>query len=338
MPTPTIVNGADTVWVLICAALVLFMVPGLALFYAGQVPRRNTLAMLQQNFIPLGVVTITWILLGYTVAFGDDTGTGLIGDLKLFGMINAGAATPPAPAFHLVAAGSAIPTVAFVAFQMMFAVITPALITGATAGRLRIAGWTVLVAAWSLVVYPPIAHWIWHPGGWLAQLGAQDWAGGIVVHTSAGTAALALLLVVGRRRNWPRTGTSPNALPLTILGAGVLWFGWFGFNAGDGLQANMVAAQAMLNTQIAAAAGLVAWLIVERITSGHATVLGAVSGAVAGLATITPCAGYVSPLSSLAIGVVAGLVCHLALRAKYYFRFDDALDVIAVHLVGGRSA
>ena len=335
MPTPPVVSGADTAWVLICAALVLFMVPGLAFFYAGQVSSRNTLAMLQQNFIPLGVVSITWILLGYTIAFGDDAGTGLVGNLKLFALMHSGTTPAPAPAFHVVAPGVAIPTLAFVAFQMMFAVITPALITGATAGRLKIIGWAVFIAVWSVIVYAPIAHWLWHPGGWLARLGAQDWAGGMVVHTSAGAAVLAILLVVGRRRNWPRTGTLPNSLPLTIVGAGVLWFGWFGFNAGDGLRADAIAAQALLNTHIAAAAGLVVWLLVERFTSGHATVLGAVSGAVAGLATITPCAGYVSTLSALVIGVVAGLVCQLAMRMKFHLRFDDALDVVAVHFIGG---
>ncbi|GGM29606.1 ammonium transporter [Dactylosporangium sucinum] len=334
---PNVLNGADTAWVLICAALVLFMTPGLAFFYAGQVPSRNTLAMLQQNFIPLGVVSITWILLGYTIAFGDDAGTGLVGNLKLFGLMRAGTTPAPAPAFHVVAPGVTIPTLAFVTFQMMFAIITPALITGATAGRLRLFGWAVFIAVWSVIVYAPIAHWLWHPGGWLAKFGAQDWAGGLVVHTSAGAAVLAMLLVVGRRRNWPRVGTLPNSLPLTIVGAGILWFGWFGFNAGDGLRADGIAAQALLNTHVAAAAGLVVWLILERLRSGHATVLGGASGAVAGLATVTPCAGFVSTLSALAIGAIAGLVCYLALRVKYFFRFDDALDVVAVHFVGGMT-
>ncbi|GAA0715657.1 ammonium transporter [Dactylosporangium roseum] len=332
---PNVLNGADTAWVLLCAALVLFMTPGLAFFYAGQVSSRNTLAMLQQNFIPLGVVSIAWILLGYTIAFGDDAGTGLVGNLKLFGLVQAGTTPAPAPAFHVVAPGVTIPTLAFVTFQMMFAIITPALITGATAGRLRLIGWAVFIAIWSVIVYAPIAHWLWHPGGWLAGLGAQDWAGGMVVHTSAGAAVLAMLIVIGRRRNWPKLGTLPNSLPLTIVGAGVLWFGWFGFNAGDGLRADMVAAQAMINTHVAAAAGLVVWLIAERLRSGHATVLGGASGAVAGLATITPCAGYVSTLSSLAIGAIAGLVCCLALRVKFRLGFDDALDVVAVHFVGG---
>jgi Amt family ammonium transporter len=329
------VNAGDTAWVLSCAGLVMFMTPGLAFFYAGMVDRRNTLVMLQQNMVALGVISVTWILLGYSLAFGADGGAGLIGDLKLFGLIDAATNPPPAPAFHVVTAGVTIPTLAFVAYQMMFAVITPALATGAVAGRLRLAGWIVFLAAWSIIVYPPIAHWIWHPDGWLASFGVQDWAGGLVVHTSAGAAALALLLVVGRRRGWPRTNTLPQSVPLTLVGAGILWFGWFGFNAGDGLQANGVAAQAAINTHVAAAAGMCVWLLLERIVDGHSTVVGAASGAVAGLATVTPCAGFVSTLAALAIGAIAGLVCHLALKLKFTFRFDDALDVIAVHFVGG---
>ncbi|MEV0457605.1 ammonium transporter [Catellatospora methionotrophica] len=327
------VEPGDTAWVLTCAALVLFMTPGLALFYAGMVRTRTTLVMLQQNIIPLGVVSIVWILLGYALAFGNDQG-GIIGDLELFGLHGA-RDTSPAPAFHIVSGAITIPTLAFVAYQMMFAIITPALITGATADRLKFGGWVAFVAIWSLVVYSPVAHWLWGVGGWLARLGAQDWAGGMVVHASAGAAVFAVLLVIGRRRGWPHAGSLPHNLPLTIAGAGILWFGWFGFNAGDGLQANDVAAQALLNTHIAAAAGMIVWLIIEKSIDGHATVLGAVTGAVAGLATITPAAGYVTTLSALLIGALAGLVCHLALRLKFTFRFDDALDVVAVHFVGG---
>jgi Amt family ammonium transporter len=326
-------NGGDTAWILICAGLVLFMVPGLALFYAGMVRRSNTLVMLQQNIVPLGVISITWILVGYTIAFGPDTGQGLLGNLELLGLRNLTVA--PAPAIHVVSPGVIIPTLAFVVYQMMFAIITPALCTGATAERLKFAGWVLFLAIWSIVVYAPVAHWLFSPTGWLALRGARDWAGGIVVHTSAGATALALLLVVGRRRDWPKAASLPESLPLTIIGAGILWFGWFGFNGGDGLQANGVAAQAVLNTQVAAAAGMLIWLLVEKIKDGHSTVLGAVTGAIAGLATITPCAGYVDTLSAIIIGALAGLICHLALKAKYIFRFDDALDVIAVHFVGG---
>lgn len=324
-------DSGDTAWVLVCTALVLFMVPGLALFYAGMVRSRNALTMLQQNIVPLGVVSILWALVGYSIAFSTSLG-GLLGDMELFGL--GGLHEPPAPPFHVVAAGVTIPTLAFVAYQMMFAIITPALITGATAGRLKALGWIVFVGFWSVIVYAPVAHWLWGPGGWLSNRGAQDWAGGMVVHASAGAAVLAMLVVIGRRRNYPK-GARPHSIPLTIVGAGILWFGWFGFNAGDGLQANGVAAQALINTHLAAAAGLVVWLIVERLVDGHATVLGSVTGAVAGLATITPCAGYVSSYAAMIIGAVAGVVCHLALRLKSVFKFDDALDVVAVHFVGG---
>ncbi|WP_405097099.1 ammonium transporter [Micromonospora sp. NBC_01412] len=327
------VNAGDTAWVLVCAGLVLFMTPGLAVFYGGMVPARNVLAMLQQNIIALGVVSLTWVLVGYTVAFGDDAGTGLFGNLELLGLTDL--KVPPAPNLHVAAGQVTIPTLAFIAFQMMFAVITPALATGATAGRLRLAGWALFLAVWSIVVYAPVAHWLWHPDGWLAKFGTQDWAGGMVVHSSAGAAVLALLLVVGRRRNWPHTAAPPNSIPLTIIGAGILWFGWFGFNAGDGLQANGVAAQALINTHVAAAAGMLVWLVAERLKDGHCTVVGSVTGAVAGLATVTPTAGYVNTLSAIAIGAIAGIVCHTALRLKYLFRLDDALDVLAVHFVGG---
>ncbi|MEU9509164.1 ammonium transporter [Micromonospora sp. NPDC048170] len=327
------VNPGDTAWVLVCAGLVLFMTPGLAVFYGGMVRTRNVLAMLQQNIVALGVVSLTWVLVGYTIAFGDDAGTGLFGNLELLGLTDL--KVPPAPNLHVVAGQVTIPTLAFVAYQMMFAVITPALVTGATAGRLKFAGWVLFLAIWSIVVYAPVAHWLWHPDGWLARFGTQDWAGGMVVHASAGAAVLGVLLVVGRRRGWPHTATPPNSIPLTILGAGILWFGWFGFNGGDGLQANGVAAQAIVNTHLAAAAGMLVWLVAERLKDGHSTVVGSVTGAVAGLATITPAAGYVNAISAIVIGAIAGIVCHTALRLKYLLRLDDALDVLAVHFVGG---
>jgi ammonium transporter len=327
------IDSGDTAWVLACTALVLFMTPGLAFFYAGMVRVRNVLSMMMVNFVPLGIVTVLWLLLGYSIAFGNDAGGGLFGDFSLFGMQNLDSA--PAPALHVISPGVAIPLLAFVAYQMMFAVITPALVTGATADRLRIGGWAVFVGIWSLIVYAPIAHWVFSPQGWLAGGGTQDWAGGLVVHASAGAAAIAVLLVVGRRKDWPNAANRPNSVPLVLIGAGILWFGWFGFNAGDGLAADGIAAQALLNTASAAAAGMLAWLLVERYTEGRPTVLGAVTGAVAGLATITPCAGYVGVMIATAIGFVAGIVCHFALKAKFVFRYDDALDVIAVHFVGG---
>lgn len=322
-------NGADTAWVLICAGLVLFMTPGLALFYGGMVPVRNVLTMMMQNIIPLGIITLTWVLVGYTLAFSNQ-GNSLVGEFDAFSLIDV-----DTPQFHTVAAGVTIPALAFVAYQMMFAIITPALLTGATAGRLKFAGWTVFLAAWSILVYPQVARWLWHPKGWLVQLGAQDWAGGMVVHASAGAAAIAVLLVVGRRYGWPNAKTSPNNLPLMLVGAGILWFGWFGFNAGDGLQANGIAAQALINTHVAGGAAMLTWLLVERLSSGHSTLVGAVSGAIAGLATITPCAGYVGTGAALLIGLIAGCVCCFAVRLKQVLHYDDALDVIAVHFCGG---
>ncbi|MCC9173403.1 ammonium transporter [Arthrobacter sp. zg-Y179] len=322
-------NGADTAWVLVCAGLVLFMTPGLALFYGGMVPVRNVLTMMMQNIIPLGIISLTWVLVGYTLAFSN-RGNSVVGDFDAFALLEL-----DTPQFHSVAAGVTIPTLAFVAYQMMFAVITPALLTGATAGRLRFGGWVVFLAAFSILVYPQVARWLWHPKGWLFQLGAQDWAGGMVVHASAGAATVAVLLVVGRRRGWPNLRTSPNNLPLMLVGGGILWFGWFGFNAGDGLQANGIAAQALINTHVAGAAAMLTWLLVERIGNGRCTLVGAVSGAVAGLATITPCAGYVGTDAALLIGLIAGCLCAVAVRLKHVLRYDDALDVIAVHFVGG---
>ena len=322
------INAGDTVWVLTSTGLVLFMVPGLALFYGGMVSSRNVLVMLQQNIFPLGLISLLWVLIGYSLAFGRDAGGGVIGNLDLFGLRDLGH-------LHHVAPGVAIPTLAFVAYMMMFAIITPALITGATANRLKFAGYAVVIGLWSVIVYAPVAHWLWSPSGWLAKRGAEDWAGGLVVHASAGSAVLALLLVIGHRRRWPNAATPPHAVPLVVLGAGILWFGWFGFNAADGLQANGVAAQALMNTQVAAAAAMLVWLLVDHFTDGHATVLGAVTGAVAGLATITPCAGYVDTYSAIIIGGLAGLICHLALRLKVFLHLDDALDVIAVHFIGG---
>lgn len=322
----------DTAWVMICAALVLFMTPGLAFFYGGMVSVRNALTMLMQNFFALGIVTVTWVLVGYSIAFGHDGKFGLWGDLGLFGLTDL--ENGPSPAMHVLQPGVAIPALAFVAYQMMFAVITPALVTGATADRMRFAGWAVLLAAWSVIVYAPICHWLFSPSGWLASWGAEDWAGGLVVHASAGAAALALLLVVGKRRSADRENAS-HSVPLVLIGVGILWFGWFGFNAGDGLAADGVAAQALINTAVAAATGLLAWLVMEKAKTGYPTVLGAGCGAVAGLATITPGAGYVHVLGALIIGFVAGIVCYWALHLKSWFRFDDALDVVAVHFVGG---
>ncbi|MFO7590839.1 MAG: ammonium transporter [Acidimicrobiia bacterium] len=320
------INAGDTAWVLVSTALVLFMTPGLALFYGGMVRAKNVLAMLMQNFFAMGIVTVIWVLFGYTLAFGDLGNGGVIGNFDFIGLKDI---SPEA-----VFAGTTIPVIAFVAFQLTFAVITPALITGAIADRMRFVGWVGFIVLWSVLVYLPVAHWIF-AGGWLAERGALDFAGGTVVHVNAGAGALALVFLLGKRRRWPKEPMPPHSLPLTLLGTGILWFGWFGFNAGSALAANGVAAQAFLNTFVAAAAAMVAWLVVERLKSGHATTLGAASGAVAGLVAITPCAGFVGGLAPLAIGGVAGAVCYLAISLKFKFGYDDSLDVVAVHLVGG---
>jgi ammonium transporter, Amt family len=317
------VNAGDTAWVLGSAALVLFMTPGLALFYGGMVRAKNMLAMLMQSFICMGIVGVVWVVVGYTLAFGRLGDRGWLGGFDFVGMRGLTTATI-----------GTIPALAFASFQLTFAVITPALITGAIADRLRFGAWVPFVVAWSLLVYSPVAHWMF-AGGWLAARGALDFAGGTVVHVNAGAAALALVLILGPRRGWPKEPMPPHSLPLTMLGTGILWFGWFGFNAGSALAADGVAAQAFLNTFVAASAGMLGWLVVERHKGGHATTLGAASGAVAGLVAITPCAGYVGSLAAVAIGAIAGAVCFLAISLKFRFGYDDALDVVGVHLVGG---
>jgi Amt family ammonium transporter len=326
-------NTGDTAWVLMSVALVLFMTPGLAFFYGGMVRAKNILAMLMQNMFCMGIVTLLWVVAGASLAFGDDLGGGLLGDLSLSGLTD----LDVIPGFVNDAGASSltIPPLLFLAFQLMFAIITPALITGASADRLKFGGFVLFVVLWSLLVYAPVAHWVFSPGGWLFELGALDFAGGTVVHINAGIAALALILVIGKRRGWPREAMPPHNLPLTMLGTGILWFGWFGFNAGSALAANGVAAQAFLNTHIAAAAGMCAWLLVEKLRDGHATTLGAASGAVAGLVAITPCAGFVTAMPAIFIGAAAGTLCLLAIKLKTKLGYDDALDVVAVHLVGG---
>ncbi|MEA2900581.1 MAG: ammonium transporter, Amt family, partial [Actinomycetota bacterium] len=320
-------DTGDTAWVLASCALVLFMTPGLAFFYGGMVRSKNLLAMLMQNFFAMGLISVIWVLVGFSLAFGP--GSGLVGDLSFGGLADI------ANADFGFASPLTIPALAFVAFQMMFAIITPALITGATADRLKFGGWVAFLGLWSVLVYSPVAHWVFSPHGWLFKRGALDFAGGTVVHINAGIAALVLILVIGKRKGWPKEAMPPHALPWTLIGTGILWFGWFGFNAGSALGANGVAVQAFANTHLAAAAGMLGWLRVERLTDGHATTLGAASGAVAGLVAITPCAGFVNPMAAVAIGLIAGVVCFLCCQLKFRFGFDDSLDVIAVHLVGG---
>ncbi|MDQ3977981.1 MAG: ammonium transporter [Actinomycetota bacterium] len=310
------------------------MTPGLAFFYGGMVRSKNVLGMLMQNFFSMGLVSVLWVLFVFSLAFGEDVGGGLLGDLSFAGLADLGTEDFVIPGYSDELALT-IPPLVFVAFQMMFAIITPALITGAVADRMKFAAWAVFLAVWLVVCYAPVAHWVFSPNGWLFELGALDFAGGTVVHVNAGIAALALAIALGKRRGWPREAMPPHALPYTLLGAGMLWFGWFGFNAGSALGATNTAATAFINTNTAAAAAMLGWLLAERIKGGHATTLGAASGCVAGLVAITPCAGFVNPVGSIAIGFIAGVVCLLFVQLKFKFGYDDSLDVVAVHLVGG---
>ena len=313
-------DSGNTAWVLISAALVLFMTPGLAFFYGGMVRSKNVLGMLMQNIFAMGIVSTLWAIVGFSLVFGD-SGNGWIGNFDHLFL------------WDVTDLDGDIPGMAFVAFQMMFAVITPALITGATADRLKFGSYAVLIGVWSLLVYVPVAKWVFN--GWILDMGALDFAGGTAIHINAGVAALAVVLVIGNRTGHGREPMPPHNLPFTMLGTGILWFGWIGFNAGSALAANGVAAQAVVNTHLAAATGMLGWLIVERVKSGHATTLGAASGAVAGLVAITPCAGFVGGASPLIIGAAAGVLCYLALGIKEKMDWDDSLDVIAVHLIGG---
>ena len=331
MTANTPIDTGATAWVLVSCALVLFMTPGLAFFYGGMVRSKNGLGMLMQNVFAMGLISVIWAVIGFSLAFGgDNKWIGNFDFLFLSDVANAPNLPGYVGDFALV-----IPPLAFVAYQMMFAVITPALITGATADRMKFSAYAILIGVWAIIVYPTVAHWVFSPNGWLFGEGALDFAGGAVVHINAGAAALAVVLVLGKRRGWQREAMPPHNLPFTVLGTGILWFGWFGFNAGSALGANGLAAQALINTQLAAASAMLAWLVVEKLLAGHATTLGAASGAVAGLVAITPCAGFVGGMAPIVIGLVAGVVCYLALRLKTKFGFDDSLDVIAVHLVGG---
>ena len=321
-------DSGATAWLLTSSALVLFMTPGLALFYGGMVRARNALAMLMNNFVAMGIVTVTWIVIGYTLAFGPSVGGwGIVGGLDYIGLEKVGSENP----IH----GAAVPDSLVMAFQMMFAIITPALISGAIAGRMKLSAWMIFIAVWSVIVYAPMAHWVWGGGIVGGDLGAIDFAGGLVVHINAGAAALAAALVLGPRIGFGRDLMRPHALPLTLLGTGILWFGWFGFNAGSAIAADGAAANAFVTTQVAAAVAATTWVVVEWLTAGKPTTLGVASGAVAGLVAITPAAGFVGPLEAILIGIAAGAVCYWALRIKFRFGFDDSLDVVAVHLMGG---
>ncbi len=324
--------AGDTAWVLMSTGLVLFMTIGVALFYGGMVRHQHVLSMILQNILCIGVVTVVWLFVAFSLAF-DGPG-GLIGGLGFLGASGLDDATLPGFVGPLALT---VPPLAFFHYHMMFAIITPALITGASADRLKLRSWALFVGLWSLLVYAPVAHWVFSPIGWLAKRGVFDFAGGLVVHTTAGTAALALLLVIGPRRGWPESlkQMRPNSMPLMLLGTGILWFGWFGFNAGSALGANLLAVHALVNTQVAGAAGMATWLFTERYKEGRVTSLGGASGAIAGLAAVTPAAGYVDPMVALLIGALAGVICLYATHLKFVLRYDDALDVVAVHLVGG---
>ena len=324
-------NSGDIAWVLTSTSLVLFMTAGLAFFYGGMVRSKNMLGMLMQNFFAMGLIGVIWVVVGFSLAFGNLGNEGFIGNFDFLGFKDVGQTLPPEFAEFT---GSFIPLILFAAFQMTFAIITPALITGATADRLKFGAYAVFIGIWLIVVYAPLAHMVF-AGGWLASMGALDFAGGAVVHMNAGAAALAVVLIIGKRKGWPHEPMPPHNLPWTLIGTGILWFGWAGFNAGSALGANGVASQALLNTFVAASAAMLGWLLVERLKDGHATTLGAASGAVAGLVAITPCAGFVGSMPAIIIGFAAGAVCFLALGLKKAFQFDDALDVIAVHLIGG---
>ncbi|MHB1342879.1 MAG: ammonium transporter [Thermoleophilia bacterium] len=320
-------QAGDTAFLLMCTALVMFMTPGLALFYGGMVRSKNVLGTLMQSFVLIGVVSMVWAVVGYTLAFGSDVG-GFVGSLEWIGLRGVGQAPNPDYA-------ATVPHLAFMMFQGMFAVITPALITGAFAERMKFTAFLAFSVLWSVLVYSPVAHWVWGNGGWIRELGALDFAGGTVVHVSSAVAALAAVLVVGRRRGFGAEAMHPHNLPMTLLGAGILWFGWFGFNAGSALTAGGLAASALVATHLGAAGGAVSWAAAEWVHQGRPTTLGVASGLVAGLVAITPGSGFVGPMSAIAIGLSAGVLCYLAVLVKWRLRYDDSLDVVGIHGVGG---
>jgi len=315
-------NQADTGWLMISCALVMLMTPGLALFYGGMVGSKNVLSSFMHSFIALGIITLQWVAIGYSLSFGSDMGGGFIGGFE-YAFLNGVGLEPQE--------GSTIPHILFMAFQMMFAIITPALISGAIAERMKFSAYFLFIILWATLVYDPICHWVWGPDGWLGARGALDFAGGTVVHLSSGMAALICALVIGRRS---RPGP-PHNLTLTMLGAGLLWFGWFGFNAGSALASNENAALALVNTHLAAGAAALSWAIVEWLKQGKPTALGVASGLVAGLVCITPAAGFVSPTSAVIMGLAVGPVCYGAVMLKGKLGYDDALDAFGIHGVGG---
>src|SRR5437016_4123735 len=322
------IDSGDTAWLLTSSALVLLMtVPGLALFYGGMVRQKNVLATIMQSFIILALISLQWVLWGYSLAFGPDKG-GIVGGLDWLGLRGVG--LQPNPDY-----AATVPHQAYMVFQLMFAVITPALITGTFAERMKFSTFIVFTLAWATLIYDPLAHWVWGTGGWLKRVGALDFAGGTVVHISSGVSALAAALVIGRRKGYGREPMQPHSLPLTVAGAALLWFGWFGFNAGSAVSAGKLATSAFVVTNTATAAAALGWMFTEWVMRGKPTVLGAASGAVAGLVAITPASGFVNPLASIVIGAVAGFLCYNACNVKSKLGYDDSLDVVGVHGIGG---
>lgn len=319
------VNSGDTAWMLMATALVMFMTPGLGLFYGGMVRAKNVLGTIMQSFMCMGIVSILWVIFGYSISFGPDLG-GIIGSLEWAGL--SGVDVNPGPF------SATVPHLIYCAFQLMFAIITPALITGAFAERMKFSAFVLFTTLWASLVYFPLCHWVWG-GGWLAKMGALDFAGGTVIHLNAGVAALVAVLIMGKRKGYLKEPVYPHNLTMTMLGAGILWFGWFGFNAGSAVAANGTAAVAFFATQVATGAAALSWIVCENIVRKKPTTLGFASGAVAGLVAITPAAGFVTPLSAIIIGLVAGAVCYFAVLSKEKFGYDDSLDVVGVHGVGG---
>jgi Amt family ammonium transporter len=319
------INGSDTAWVLVSTALVLLMTPGLALFYGGMVRAKNVMSTFMHSFFAMGIVTVAWVTIGYSLAFGDTHG-GVVGGFQHLFLAGVGLEARP---------GTTIPHLLFCAYQMMFAIITPALISGAYAERLKFSTYVAFTFFWSVLIYAPLCHWVWGPGGWLLSRGALDFAGGTVVHLSSGVAALVFAVVLGKRVGYPKRKAPPHNLTMTLLGAGLLWVGWFGFNAGSALAANGLAALALVNTHVAAGVGAMAWAGAEWLRHGKPSSLGVASGLVAGLVAITPAAGFVGPMSAMLIGLLAGVACYGGVLLKHKVGYDDSLDVFGVHGVGG---
>jgi ammonium transporter, Amt family len=329
------INTGNTAWLLLSSALVLLMTPGLALFYGGLNRSKGVLNMMMMSFSSIGLISVLWVLYGFTLAFGTNDSSGANHVIGSFSQYFGTGTTWIGEEWMVAGAGTGIPTYVFMVFQMMFAIITVALISGALSDRLKFGGWVLFAFGWFTLVYVPVAHWVWG-GGWIGvNLGALDFAGGTAVHINAGAAALGVAIVLGKRIGWPRENMRPHNVPFVALGAGLLWFGWFGFNAGSELTVDSVTAVAFVNTQVATAAALIGWCVVEWLRDGKPTLVGASSGAVAGLVAITPACGFIAPLPAVVLGIIAGVLCALAVGLKYKLGYDDSLDVVGVHFVGG---